>query len=899
MISAVFLFGESQTFMGGLDSPLDGQVNAIVTNGSTVYLGGTFTKIGYACGTGVLLDTGTAKPIRAFPKCDPLGSQVLASVPDGMGGFYIGGQFLYINGVARKYLAHIRADNSLDPWDPQPNAWVATLSLTGNRLYAGGVFTSVGGQSRGYAAAFDTTTGSLLPWDPRADNEVTAIQQVGSIVYLGGYFFDLNSQLRQLIGSVDASAGNVTAWAPTNAGPSGSFHVTQFIYSGGYLYACGMFSLINSVARFTIVRMDGAGNVDLGWNPGSTINGGAATVTSMAIAGNTLFVGGSFTAIGGKTVSHVAAIDVATGLATTWNANPNNNVTSLAVVGDKLFVGGNFSSIGGKSVSYLAKLDTATGLASTWDAKITSTPWTLSTNGTSVFAGGQFTTAGNTVRNSLAAISLTTGLLTPWNPSATGGGVNALALAGDKLIAGGGFTFIGGSHSIPYLVALDTLTGSPIVNPSWKATANSTVYALEVVGTRLYIGGYFTTIGGTGRNYLAAVDVHDGTPNVWNPNLNSGVFVIAYSGSKVFVSGGFTLVGATTRNYAAAFDTVTDALTAWDPAPDNYCRAMAVQGSRVYLGGSYFNVNSQPMKSLSAVDTATGTLVPGFDAHFTLAYDVNAIAAADTQIIIGGNFGAINGKTRSALAYLNASTGAVSSWGSNINNDVGSGVVYAIALELNTIFVGGQIASLMYYPQSTFGVMTDPTITVLPVELTTFSAGINQGNAVLLWHTATEVNNYGFEVQRRTINAPEWNRIGFVGGAGTSNSPRTYSFVDKNPPAGAYGYRLKQIDRNGSFSYSEVLEVSVNVPGKLALSQNYPNPFNPSTTVSFSIPFKSVISLKVFDLLGKEVATIYSGELSPGNYTRQWNASDLTSGVYFYRIQAGSFSQTKKLVLLK
>ena len=905
LLAGIFVT-EAQTVNGGLDTPLDGQINALAVSGSKVYMGGTFTRFGYSCGTGVLLDTSTAQPDRSFPKCDPLGGQILASVSDSMGGYYIGGQFLYINGVARKYLAHIRADHSLDPWNPSPNAYVTTLSLAGNRIYVGGVFTTIAGQSRGYAAAFDTTTGSILAWDPKADYIVTAIQQVGSIVYLGGYFSGLNSLSRFLLGSVDIATGATTTWAPVNAGPSGSAHVTQFIYSGGYLYACGLFSQINSVHRNGLVKLDAIDTVVAGWNPASNINGGSASATSMVLSGNYLYVGGSFTNIGGIAVNNLAAIDLVTGAASGWNPNPNNNITSLTATGGSIYVGGNFSTIGGRSINNLAKIDTGSGLAYTWDAKLynspaTSVPYTLSSDGGTIFAGGSFNGVGLTTRNGLGAIDLATGRVTSWNPNVSLGGsnaINAIALAGDKVIAGGNFTFIAG-HSISYLAALDTLTGSAVLSPSWIANVNSTVYALEVFGNRLYVGGSFTSP----RSYIEAVNKNDGTLLSWNAglNTNSWVFSFATSGTKVFVGGNFTTVGINARNFAAAFDTVTDALAQWNPSPDNYPSSMAAHGATVYLGRDFSNVNSQSVKSVAAVDTGAGTPIPGFDAGFTSAFNVTALAFADTQIIIGGAWQTIGGQPRQSLAYLNASTGALSPWASNINNNVGSGTVNALVVTPQTVYVGGQIASLTYFPQSNLAVMTDPSIVSLPVEMASFAASSTGSDAVLRWYTATEIYNYGFEVERMAFDGTSWHKIGFMKGSGTSNSPHEYSFVDPNLQPGRYGYRIKQINTDGSFKYTQSTEVEIGLaPKVLTLNQNYPNPFNPTTTIEFTLPEDGKATLKVFDVLGKEVATLFDGEAKAGYVQRvTFDASKVASGTYFTRMEFNGKQMTKKMTLLK
>jgi Ice-binding-like/Secretion system C-terminal sorting domain len=201
------------------------------------------------------------------------------------------------------------------------------------------------------------------------------------------------------------------------------------------------------------------------------------------------------------------------------------------------------------------------------------------------------------------------------------------------------------------------------------------------------------------------------------------------------------------------------------------------------------------------------------------------------------------------------------------------------------------------------GYVTVNGTSVLPVELVAFTATANRMNADLHWSTATEVNNYGFEIERRLTAT--WAKVGFVSGAGTSNSPRDYSYTDNNLSAGRYTYRLKQVDNNGAFSYHGSVEVVIGLaPQEFALLQNYPNPFNPSTVISYQLPVNSQVTLKVYDVLGKEVATLVNGEMKAGSYTVPFsansaNGSTLASGVYIYRLNAGTFVSTKKLILMK
>jgi hypothetical protein len=193
---------------------------------------------------------------------------------------------------------------------------------------------------------------------------------------------------------------------------------------------------------------------------------------------------------------------------------------------------------------------------------------------------------------------------------------------------------------------------------------------------------------------------------------------------------------------------------------------------------------------------------------------------------------------------------------------------------------------------------------IIPVELTSFTANVIDNSVELNWTTATELNNSGFEIFRLNVNQKgSWEKTGFVPGFGTTTEPKSYSFIDEYLHQGLYSYRLKQIDYDGTFEYSENVEAEVTAPVGFELSQNYPNPFNPTTTLSFVIGHRSFVTLKVYDVLGNEIATLVNEELPAGEYEVEFSRNlinqVLTSGIYFYQIKAGNYIQTKKMILLK
>ncbi len=190
----------------------------------------------------------------------------------------------------------------------------------------------------------------------------------------------------------------------------------------------------------------------------------------------------------------------------------------------------------------------------------------------------------------------------------------------------------------------------------------------------------------------------------------------------------------------------------------------------------------------------------------------------------------------------------------------------------------------------------------IPVELTSFTASVNDNDVNLNWVTASEINNSGFQVERKSNG--EYKSIGFVPGFGSTTEPRAYSFSDANLSVGTYSYRLKQIDYDGTFEYSDAVEVEILVPDVYSLHQNYPNPFNPSTKITFTIAANALVTLKVFDVLGQEVMTLINQDLTAGVHTYDFDAAGFNSGVYFYRIEANgidgtNFTNVKKMILLK
>jgi len=225
----------------------------------------------------------------------------------------------------------------------------------------------------------------------------------------------------------------------------------------------------------------------------------------------------------------------------------------------------------------------------------------------------------------------------------------------------------------------------------------------------------------------------------------------------------------------------------------------------------------------------------------------------------------------------------------------GGGVVTAISTCANT----------SPWAASTVTLDVSPLIpdVLLPVELTSFTASANRLTAQLAWTTATEKNNFGFDVERRIMgsDASAWTKVGFVTGSGTKSTPTEYTYTDRSVTAGRYAYRIKQIDNDGTFKYAQAAEVEVGLAAKvLTLTDAYPNPFNPATLIEFTLPQDGRATLKVYNTIGQEVANLFDGEAAAGRIIQaRFDAKSLASGIYFARLEFDGKSMLRKMLLMK
>jgi hypothetical protein len=650
----------------------NGTVNAEALSGNTLYIGGSFTRVGPQTGSGVPLDAASGAPVAGFPL---VAGQVNAVAPDGAGGWYLGGTFTSVGGLARSNLAQVLADNSVSAWNPGTNGTVRTLVVSGEVVYVGGEFSSAGGQARGDIAALDAVTGLATAWAPEANGSVRTLAAGGGIVYAGGQFLSIGGQARSRIAALDATTGLATAWAPGSDGT-----VRALAVSGGIVYAGGFFSSIGGQVRGNLAALDAATGLATPWNPSAT-----GQVATLVVNGGTLFVGGTFGSIGGKTRSNLAALDLATGLATAWNPGASGQVQALAAHDGLLYAGGDFLSVGGQPRSRIAALDVASGSVTAWDPGAYGAVSALAADGGTVYAGGSFAGMGGLVRNNLAALDITTGVATGWAPSVDGQ-ILGLAVTEDAVYLGGGFTTAGG-QSRGNLAAVGLSSG--LATP-WNPGADGQVLALKVSGGTVYAGGLFSSVGGQSRNNLAALDATSGLATTWNPGPDGQIVVIGVSGGTVYAGGSFSVAGGQARSNLAALDATSGSATPWNPNPNGTVRALALGCGTVYAGGFFTTIGAQTRSRIAALDATTG-LATGWNP--SADGPVFALTLSDGTVYAGGILGFIGGQSRNRVAALDPTSGAATSWNPNSN-----GTVRVLAVGGGSVYAGGSFGALGSLP---------------------------------------------------------------------------------------------------------------------------------------------------------------------------------------------------------
>lgn len=527
-------------------------------------------------------------------------------IPDGSGGWILGGDFTTMGGAPRQHLARILSDGSLAAWSPTVVGKVHTLALQGDTLYLGGGFTSVNAAARSNLAAVRLSTGANVTWlNASTDDTVRCMSINSGRLYIGGDFTLVNGVTHARVASFTISTHAITSWAPTF---NNSVH--SLVATASSIYVGGSFTLVNLLtARNRAAALAPTTTTVQAWNPNA--NG---TVRSLALSGADIFLGGDFTTMGGNTRSYIALVSSA-GVLNPWSPGLDGAVHCMALMNNTVYAGGELTRANGLCRQRLVAFGVpGSGLPTItdWTAAADRTVMTIAAQGGYLYVGGHFTEGGGLSRGNIAALDLATGLPLPWAPQVNGK-VRTLVRAGaGAVFVGGEFTQVG-AMSRPYIGAIDPITGEGL---SWNAlAAGGRVWKLRSRGDSLFVCGDFSAIGGQSRAHLALISASSATAFPWNVPLASADSPrdLLLDKDTLHVAGFLSSVGGISRNAVAAIRIPSASVLPFvaDCGSDAYADHLCKVGNTLFCGdasGTWGGVLTYA--KTRAMDATTGTLIP-------------------------------------------------------------------------------------------------------------------------------------------------------------------------------------------------------------------------------------------------------------------------------------------------
>ncbi|MEO6026722.1 MAG: T9SS type A sorting domain-containing protein [Candidatus Binatia bacterium] len=812
----------------------------------------------------------------------------------------------------------------IDPSLWGTNGGVSAVARIGSTLYIGGAFTAIG-PCTGGGVPVDRASAVPRVVYPHVAGRVSAVVSDGAGGwFVGGHFDAVEGQPRAHLVHVLAD-GTLSPWAPGIVGeerlveepwltirPPG---VSALLLRGNTLYVGGRFASVNGIARRNLAALDATTGVLLAWNPDADDE-----VRCLALRGNTLYVGGEFHRVGGLDRHHIAALDAQDGRPTSWNPDAEERVRSLAIDGRTIYAAGDFQAIGGQPRNCLAALDAGTGAATAWNPGLTPLRrgvwlydgvWpfvsAVAVRKQTVYASGYFDGARGQARRYFCAFDTRTGDMTPFAPQADAWAF-AIVPAGNLLYVGGDWYNMGGA-AIPHVAALDATTGRAT---PWNPRANGLVEALGIDPTTAYIGGSFTSLHDWQLSEgFAALDLQKGGLAERQPHIDAhAVERLAAMGDTLYMSGRFTSAGGQPRVGLAAFDTRTGSLTSWDPGALGIGGAIAMIHDRlVYVVGR----STRPL-GLAKLDPITAQPT-AFDAR--LDDGVVDLAEANGVVYMTGDFIHVGGVFRPFVAAVDAQTGALLPWNPMANpaDLVMSGIEH-VAAGGNAVYLGGYFYGTDWFPRQGLAAVDGTTGALLP-----WSPGPPWDAG---WRTSIRVN----KLVARGDEVWVGGSFGHLGGRTLTNLAvvdaksglplpvdlrvngavnEIVLYGDTVYVGGQFGV-VAAMPHSGLFAFvmpphidhhaMTAMSVSSTVPMALSLGPCRPNPLNSTGFIGFTLPRGGPVTLSIYDLQGRRVATLLNGEpRAPGFHEARLTTARWRPGVYFCRIEAAGDVATRKFIV--
>ncbi|MCW7493495.1 hypothetical protein ND861_12675 [Leptospira sp. 2 VSF19] len=679
------------------------RVNAITSYEGKIILGGEFTMTGVPTGSASMVDpiTGAVIPNRSCPHLKVKGLTNVA-ISDGSGGFYIGGDFTHVQGIKRSQIAHILPGCQLDPnfvpvEDPTRN--ITALSLLGDNLYVGGMFSGWGSGSQINIASINRITGHLNPGflSPSYDNSVFDIVTDGSALYVGGHFQSIGGnpryglvKLSPITGAIDSS---FTGQAPAG-GQVNDLHLGTDHTGSNVLYIVGPFT--GQAMSFYL------NGTQTSWAPNPNME-----VYKINQFENTIYLGGEFTTIGVSPSNYLVGVDNQLGAIKENSFALNSFVRNLNVIGNKIYILGEFTEAKGQKRNYAASFDLPSQNLNQWDPSLNSSIYfpagDIVLSGSTILIGSNHSAINTKLRNNFVVFDEETGYPVDNTPNFDYS-IKALHIKDNHLFVGGSFENINGIPRVSFAI-LDL--PSYHLNPTniGVSPAGTDIRTITSNENQIFFSGFgMTSVGGQSRNAIAAIDSKSFGLTAWNPDLgvSGSASTLLVVNDLIFVGGIFNSLNGdgTVINYRAV-DTASGVMR---PIPSNtHYPGNGVNGQtyfegKIYLGGIFTSIGSLgSFNHIAVFDTQTQNYsTPNY--IYADGMVSSLTASPEGKVIVTGSFSAINSNSASQyIAAFDAKTNSILDWSPN-PSDVGNASYY----KNGKWFIGGDFNNAFNKPYGAF-----------------------------------------------------------------------------------------------------------------------------------------------------------------------------------------------------
>lgn len=683
-------------------------VTTISLDSSTLYVGGNFEAAGYnkaGLGKARAFD---AELNVSFPSTFGSARCIL---PDGKGGFYIGGDFNKVGDLGRNNLAHILPSGAIDlAFYVNINGSVLTMARDSTHLYIGGNFTVVNGATRNHIASLDLSTGNLTTFNPNANDVVYTIAVYEETVYLGGKFTKIKEKIRNYAGAIKVN-NSLTPWVPN---PNNYVYKIVLNNNGTSAYMGGEFSTIKSKNFPFLVKVNTTNGTAFTWKPMPD-----NIVTNLILKNNILYMKGIFNSVNSISRVNFAAIDTSLVYPTALKVDISNSYddypyNDMSIANNKLYVAGPFWKIQDSLRHGIARIDLTTGLVDQWNENRTIEPdytiFTVFADNKNVVFGGDFSFLSVGSRKNLAAIDLSNKnyKVKPWQPDVAGFAlydrINDILPYGNDVFICGSFSYkpsgVNQTATVLNIMALDDSSGK--VSHKFTQYPTFAPNKLLINNNKLFIAGPIYEIDSINGKTNIATRNNLASYNLSNYRLSSEIYDFNFyvSGIAVdhnrnmLVSGGFSLMKTVDRANLASINLKTGLPTDWNPTVNGNISSMAIKDSTLFVGGNFYalGTNNQYRDNLAAINIKTGEALTNWIAN--TGYIVKTLAIKDSTIYVGGLFNNIKGKARNYAAALSTENAALRVW--NPNPD---GPVFTILPLNNSIYLCGSFTTLKGSPR--------------------------------------------------------------------------------------------------------------------------------------------------------------------------------------------------------